>query len=109
MKIYNLPDAVRKCKPSYNDDWQKQEADYIDKLLKWVMENGNGKNRGKQVRYQIADGYAHYMIFSEKPAALIHFPIGDAYSYSMVSRFTMKEILSDIKREEAFKAMFSKK
>lgn len=106
MKIYSPPAEVGNPNISYNEDWPVQEKQYINKLYQYVVKYGQGKSRGKIVRYQVADGYAEYMVFSEKPAALIHIPLADAYQYPMVSRFTMKEVLSDIQRQEEFHKLF---
>jgi hypothetical protein len=105
MKIYSAPTEI-KYSIDYSGDWQAQERAYMGKLTKYVMQHGSGKNKGKIVSYPVADGYARYMIFSEKPAALIHIPTGDAWHYSMVTRFTMKEVLADIAREEKFNKLF---
>jgi hypothetical protein len=107
MKIYSPPTEVGICATDYSGDWQAQEKAWLNKLRQYVMQHGSGKNKGKIVSYPVADGYAQYMIFSEKPAALIHIPLGDAWQYPMVSRFTMKEVLADVAREEQFSKLFA--
>ena len=34
---------------------------------------------GEIITTGVADGYAYYMVFGEKPLTLIHMPIGDAW------------------------------
>lgn len=56
------------------------ENKWIAQLTVYARNHNKGDLVGEVVRFPAADGYAVYMIWSHKPCALIHLPIGDAWS-----------------------------
>ena len=51
-----------------------------------------GKNVGETIRFQHADGYAEYMVFSMKPLKLIHLNVGDAWDSPYAELLTPKKV-----------------
>lgn len=64
---------------------------------------------GKVVKFQIADGYAEYMVVSEKPVQLIHLGFGDGYQIpdAHMRGLNLSDIREMVKSEEALARMFS--
>lgn len=56
---------------------QKREETWLKKLAKRCQQANKGEYVGQIVTYPRGDGYAQYMICSEKPFVLIHLPVGD--------------------------------
>lgn len=66
---------------------------------------------GKMVRFQIADGYAEYMVASQKPLQLIHLNVADGYQIpdAHVRGLRLADVREMVKREEARKEIFARK
>lgn len=63
------------------DVWRKQASDYIERVAAMARAvNGTEPLVGKVVRFQIADGYAEYIVWKAKPLQLVHLDLGDGYS-----------------------------
>jgi hypothetical protein len=110
-KIYSAPKEVKvptfdwKNIDQYNKDC---EQFYVD-LKAFIVANGNkGKNVGKVVRYQVADGYAEYMVVSMKPLSLVHIPLGDAYEFGFMHLMTADEIEKNLHQQEVMANLFKK-
>lgn len=68
---------------------QQFEAD----LREYIAANYKpSKRRGQIVQFQVADGYAQYMVASMRPLVLIHLPLGDGYSFPYVNRLKAEDI-----------------
>lgn len=51
-------------------DWIKRQGEILDRL----------KKEGKVIlNFQVADGYAHYLVIQEKPLVVAHLNICDGY------------------------------
>ncbi len=114
MKVYTLPDEVPAPEVDYkNYDREKMlrdEDEHMAKLKAWLREAGYvGKRTGEIVAFQVADGYARYMLADGKKSALIHLPYGDAYHYRDVKFLPKAEILRRIDADKKFTAMFARK
>jgi hypothetical protein len=110
-KIYSTPQEVKV--PSFDwkniDQYNKDcEQFYVD-LKDFIVANGHkGKNVGKVVRYQVADGYAEYMVVSMKPLSLVHIPLGDAYEFGFMHLMTADEIEKNLHQQEVMAKLFKK-
>lgn len=82
------------------DDVLKEEEAYTQKVVDWAKAHGSSDLRGELIRYPYADGYALYVVYSLKPATLIHVPVGDAWQFPYVDRFTAKDIKKDVARAQ---------
>lgn len=111
MKVYSVPSEV----PAPVVDWihfdyhkmVKDQSDHQARLKAWLVSQGyTGKNTGKIVRFQVADGYAVYMMAEGRKSVLIHLPYGDSYQYPDVRFLPKKEILRRIAQEENLSKLF---
>lgn len=114
MKVYGLPAEVAAPEVDYRnydrERVQKQETEHREKLAGWLRNAGyNGKRTGEIVRFQVADGYAQYMLGDGKKSCLIHMPYGDAYAYDDVRFLPKAEIIKRIDADKRFAKLFEKK
>ena|SRR5271157_555285 len=111
-KIYAPPKNLPVLEPDYtNYDFkaiEKSDNEWTEKLRQYCLANGNGKERGEVVRFPWADGYAQYMVFSMKPVAMIHMPLGDAWHYPDADLQTAARIREKVRQEKAIAKLFSR-
>ena len=111
MKVYAAPENI-KLSINYGSDDRitinaKVEA-YKEAVKAWLTSIGyKGPKTGGIARFQVADGYAEYMLGDGKTSILIHLDMFDGYQYQHISYLPKKEILDAIKREEAMAALFA--
>lgn len=93
------------------EDLMKRENDHKLSLALWLRKAGyDGPRTGEVVRFQVADGYAQYMMADNgQGSALMHLPYGDAYQYRDVRFLPRKEILRRLDQEKRFQALFDRK
>lgn len=87
-------------------DEEKAEEAYTQKIVEWAKKHGSSDLRGELIRYPVADGYALYVVYSLKPATLIHVPVGDAWQFQYADRFTAKDIKNDVARAQRIRKTF---
>tara|TARA_B100001113_G_C20670368_1_gene431919 strand:+ start:105 stop:443 length:339 start_codon:yes stop_codon:yes gene_type:complete len=93
--------------PYNHEEYQKNEEQYVIDLKKELKSMGyKGKNFGEILRFQVADGYAQYMVVSMRPLKLMHLPLCDAYSFEYAHLLTSKEVNEQIKRQKALLELF---
>ena len=86
---------------------------WTEALGRWATE-ARAKNEGilvgEIVRWQIADGYAQYMVMSQKPLKLAHINEGDGYAVdsALIRGLRLVDVMGMINREHALKALFEK-
>lgn len=99
-KVYNPPEGFDPPQPDYeNYDFEKQlqaEEAWIAKLAEWCKAGDKGDTVGEVIRHGVGDGYAQYMVCTEKPLTLIHLAIGDAWSAGAVWERGIR--LADVRR-----------
>lgn len=107
-KIYAAPKQIQQ--PGFNPDtWKQDEARYIEELRAHVKSIGdNSPESGKIIRFQVADGYAQYMVVSMKPLVLVHIPVGDAWQFQYAARLTAKDVREEVAHSDARERLFSK-
>lgn len=91
--------------------YDKAVKDHIAKLKTWCEEHNasNGKLVGETISFQVADGYAQYMIFSTKPLRVIHMSMADGYNADpiLIRGLRVSDVKDLIKRDQAMKKLFS--
>ena len=77
------------------DEILAPETEWEEAVKAWCRENGSGELRGEEVRWGRGDGYARYVVYTEKPLGLIHLATGDAWQIDDIMRRGLR--LSDIR------------
>jgi hypothetical protein len=104
-KVYAPPKEIRV--PDFDpENWQKADKEFIQKLRDYCLANGTGDLRGEVVSFPVADGAASYMVFTTKPLAFIHMPLGDAWQFQYVNRLTLADVKKQVKRRKALDELF---
>jgi hypothetical protein len=85
---------------------EKAMATFIKKVEVWAKKNGSSELAGKQIRFQVADGYAQYVVVSLTPVKLIHLAIGDAWEFQYANRLRAADIREQVRREDALDRIF---
>ena len=108
-KVFTLPHGFDA--PDFNwediEQYNKDCADLTDRLKKWCIERNNQKSVGEIIKFQVADGYAEYMVASTIPVQLIHLPFWDAYESEFAHLMTVKAVQDKIDQTIAFEKLFS--
>lgn len=82
---------------------RKAEEKYISDVKNWITKAGyTEKNSGEIIQFQVADGYAQYMVISMKPLRLVHLPLGDAWDFQYANRLTAKDVQDKIDFKNSF-------
>lgn len=119
-KVYREPKGIRPpeirdfqkegvSSREYWDAYQNAEREYEEKVREWAKANGTGKYAGEVVRFQVADGYAGYVVLSLRPVKLIHLSVGDSYHFQYIERLTAADIRKQIEQEKALAKLFASK
>jgi len=111
-KGYDPPDLGPYLKKGKNiRDYTKACNNYLKRLKKWAKDKHGlfCKEAGEDIRFQVADGYAVYVVVSLKPVKLIHASIDDGYQFQYVHRLTAKDIREQIQKHKALTELFSSK
>jgi hypothetical protein len=111
-KVFTLPEGFKAPEFDWEDinQYKKDCVDLTARLKAWcVKRNPEQKNVGEVIRFQVADGYAEYMVAATKPVQLIHLPYWDAYQSETASLMTAKAIQTKIDQQVALDKLFSKK
>lgn len=111
-KVYSLPESLP-APPKFGRDTRVDEyhaavAAREEEISKWCRERSpKDKLAGKVIRFQVADGYASYVVTSSKPVAVAH--LGDEYHAhpALLRGLRAKDIKEQIEREEKFAALFA--
>lgn len=98
------------------DEETKQYEAGIEKAREHMKENvlcaghpiGSGKLVGETIQFQIADGYAVYMVANENPLNLLHINYGDGYQIpdAHARGLNLTEIRRMVKSEKAMNKLF---
>lgn len=110
-KVYLLPEEFNA--PNFNwediEQYEKDCADLTERLKKWCIERNAQKNVGEIIKFQVADGYAEYMVAATKPVQLIHLPFWDCYQSETASLMTAKAIQDKIDQKIMLDKLFAPK
>lgn len=110
MKIYSPPKEVGpQPEIDYTTDFRaemEKEEKWVEKIKEFAFKHGKGPNRGKEIHFPVADGYARYVVFTG--SVLIHLPVGDAWQFQYANRLTAKDVTQKVKQAKALAKLFSK-
>jgi hypothetical protein len=113
--VYAPPEGF--TPPTFNLDdfrsgaFEAAEQDYLDRLAARCQANGTSPLLGKVVRWQRADGYAEYMVWTTSPLALLHLPLGDAWQVedALIRGLRVSDVRAMVERDSALNALFGRK
>ena len=110
VKIFSAPAELKVPQLDFGDTnayepaWEKYEAD----LKAFCIKRNPSEYVGGIIRFQVADGYAEYMVASMKPVQLIHLEYLDGYHFEYANRLTAKDIKEKIGQQKAMEKLFAK-
>lgn len=81
------------------EEFYAPEGKWEEAVKAWCRTNGSGELRGEEVRWGRGDGYARYVVYTEKPLGLIHLATGDAWQIDDIMRRGLR--LSDVRANVA--------
>lgn len=89
------------------ESYNKKEKKYLKDLKVALGKRGyKGKNVGKVLKFQVADGYAQYMVVSMRPLRLMHLDLVDGYQFGYAHLMTSAEVNKQIERQEELEKLF---
>jgi hypothetical protein len=92
------------------ESYNKKEKKYLKDLKDALNKKGyTGKNVGEVLKFQVADGYAQYMVVSMRPLRLMHLDLVDGYSFGYAHLLTATEVNKQIKAQKEWDKLFSSK
>ena len=112
-KIYGLPKDLRDKVPNIwnnSKDYKKREDAFIKEVSILCKERnsvGDQKYIGETIKFQVADGYAIYMVAGLKPLQLIHLPLMDGYEANDVDLMTAKRVKEKVDSEKKLVKFFN--
>lgn len=92
------------------DEVLAPETEWEESVKAWCRENGSGELCGEEVRWGRGDGYARYVVYTEKPLGLIHLATGDAWQIEDVFRrgLRLSDIRAEVERQNRLAELFGK-
>jgi hypothetical protein len=110
-KVYLLPNGFNAPNFDWKDikQYEKDCAELTDRLKAFCIERNDQKNVGEIIKFQVADGYAEYMVAATKPVQLIHLPFWDAYQSETAELMTAKAIQQKIDQKIMLDKLFAPK
>ena len=110
-KVFTLPKGFEAPELNWEDieQYDKDCAELIERLRETFKERNNNKNVGEIIKFQVADGYAEYMVAATKPVELIHLPFWDAWQSETAELMTAKAIQDKIDQKIAMAKLFAPK
>lgn len=87
-------------------EWARSEKEQLEAAAAKARAKAGGDLVGETLQWQRADGYAVYMITSERPLRLAHVDICDGYSVerALIKGLTLGDVRAMVERERAWKA-----
>ena len=97
LKVYRAPKKIKKPELDFDNisKYNKACDKYVQKIKDYAKKNGEGKYRGEEVSFNVADGTAVYIVYTMTPLQLIHCETYDEYQY--IERLTKADIIKQIK------------
>lgn len=111
-KVYRAPTQVGEPPDLTIGDIQgymAREQEWVQAVGAWAKANGSGALAGEEVRWPHADGQARYVVYTEKPLALIHLPVGDAWQFPYVNAMRLSDIRQQVERQRGLARLFGRK
>ncbi len=108
MKVYNGIKGINKPVMTHEDylgeGYNRKIETYVNAIKAFAKTNGKGKYKGETVKFQVADGYAEYIVY--KPTELIHLDVGDGYREMYIERLRAKDITDHIEQQKRWDAIW---
>lgn len=92
-----------------HDATEAAEADFVTRLTAEARRVGNaGDLVGEIIRFPVADGYAQYLVWKERPLELVHLALGDAWSIpaSHARGIRLADVRQHVEASKAMQAIF---
>jgi hypothetical protein len=91
------------------DAYVKRHSRLIDELTQESNALPEGVIVGGVIKFQVADGYAMYLVVKDKPLTLQHLPFGDGYCVNpaMIRGLRRVDIVEMLTRERSWAKLFS--
>lgn len=109
MKVYKTPDEEIKVPDMWDmdrEEYLEAEKKYIEDLKGYLKDKGYTEpEAGTILKFQVADGYAQYMVISAKKPAAYHLDLADAWEYP-IQNYTASAFRKEIKRQIKFAELF---
>ena len=88
-------------------DWQahyRATDEWVEKIQREAREKKEGDVVGTIMRYPRADGYAQYLVVSQKPLMLQHLEIMDAWhaDYTSIRGTRIDDVRAQVERNKLF-------
>lgn len=92
------------------EEYQKKCDAYVKQLQTYAKQVGKQSYSGKVVRFQVADGYAEYVIIKllKKGCELIHINTMDGYQDPNVEYISKEGFINKLKQQEAMEKLFNR-
>lgn len=103
VKVPSFSFGMGQTIEDYNKAMDQYKVDLKNKLIDMGY---NGKNVGEVIKFQVADGYAQYMVISMRPLRLMHLPLVDGYEFNYVHLMTANEVNEQIDRQRKLEELF---
>lgn len=110
-KVFNPPSSIPQPEFDFKEfnNYLKGCDEYRAKLKAYVTERKKGQYIGEIITFNVADGYAEYMVASLSPVELIHIPLGDAWQSENAHLMTAKAIKEKIEQQKKLAKIFGGK
>lgn len=108
--IYSGIDGLEVPKVDFGDfsGYQKACDKYVEALKAECKKNSKDKEVGEVIKFNVADGYALYMVYSMKPLELIHIATMDAWESEFADLLTPARVREMIARDKKIAELFTK-
>lgn len=109
--IFNVPESIKVPEFNWKDQkqYEKDEKKFIEDLANFLKRRKKGDLIGRVIKFQVADGYAEYMVAGLKPVELVFLPLIDAYQSEFAELMTAEKIKEMVERDDRLTKLFSKK
>lgn len=89
------------------DATMKAEATWLKTLKEQLKADNPGDElAGEEIKFQVADNYARYVVVSSKPLQLIHLTFGDGYTYQYITRLRLSDIQQEVQKAKRWASLF---
>lgn len=90
--------------------YSKAYTEWLECLKRQLkIDNPGDELAGEEIKFQVADNYARYVVASSKPLQLIHLKYGDGYEYPYVTRLRLSDIRREVEKARVWTNLFSRK
>ncbi len=92
--------------------WMMDESEAMDALIaRGATVDPDGDLTGAVIRWQVADGYAFYVVKSVKPLVLTWVPYGDRYQVdpALIRGLRLADVQQKVRSEQALRKLFDRK